>query len=46
MTRLFCLALVFALASGFCTHAQQKDPPKPFTNSIGMKFVWILQATS
>jgi sulfatase modifying factor 1 len=41
MTRLFCLALAFALASGFYTQAQQKDPPKPFTNSIGMKFVWI-----
>ena len=21
--------------------AQPKDPPKDFTNSIGMKFVWI-----
>jgi formylglycine-generating enzyme required for sulfatase activity len=41
MTRLFCLALAFALACGFCTQAQQKDQPKDFTNSIGMKFVWI-----
>src|ERR1700730_12347219 len=41
MTRLFCLALVATLASGIATHAQQKDPPKNFTNSLGMKFVWI-----
>jgi len=41
MTRLFCLALIATLASGFATHARQKDPPKHFTNSIGMKFVWI-----
>ena len=41
MTRLICLTLVVALASVFPTHAQEKDKPKPFTNSIGMKFVWI-----
>src|SRR5476649_2772135 len=42
MTRLFCLALVVALASSVPITAQEKkDPPKPFTNSIGMKFVWI-----
>jgi formylglycine-generating enzyme required for sulfatase activity len=41
MTRLFCLSLVVALASFVPTHAQEKDRPKPFTNSIGMKFVWI-----
>ena len=42
MTRLFCLE------SGCCSgklcpnQAQEKkDPPKDFTNSIGMKFVWI-----
>jgi formylglycine-generating enzyme len=40
MTRLFCISLVIALASS--VHAQQKkDQPKDFTNSIGMKFVWI-----
>jgi formylglycine-generating enzyme required for sulfatase activity len=40
MTRLFSLSLVIALASS--VHAQEKkDPPKDFTNSIGMKFVWI-----
>ena len=41
MTRLFCLSLVGALASHVPIHAQQKDPPKDFTNSLGMKFVWI-----
>jgi formylglycine-generating enzyme required for sulfatase activity len=46
MTRLLCLALAAALASGFATSAQQngppkKDVPKHFTNSIGMKFVWV-----
>ena len=42
MTRLFCLSLVVALASHVPIHAQaKKDPPKDFTNSIGMKFVWI-----
>jgi sulfatase modifying factor 1 len=41
MTRLFCLSLVVALASSVPSTAQKKDPPKHFTNSIGMKFVWI-----
>ncbi len=42
MTRLLCLSLVVTLASSFSLHAQPKeDPPKEFTNSIGMKFVWI-----
>jgi sulfatase modifying factor 1 len=42
MTRLFCLGLVVALASSVPIHAQPKKvPPKNFTNSIGMKFVWI-----
>jgi sulfatase modifying factor 1 len=42
MTRLFCLSLIVALASHLPIHAQQKkDPPKHFTNSIGMKFVWV-----
>jgi formylglycine-generating enzyme required for sulfatase activity len=41
MTCLFCLTLVVALASDFTIHAQPKDPPKNFANSIGMKFVWI-----
>ena len=42
MTRYFCLSLVVALASQLPTNAQdKKEPPKNFTNSIGMKFVWI-----
>jgi formylglycine-generating enzyme required for sulfatase activity len=41
MTRLLSLSLLVALASGVLIHGQQKDPPKTFTNSIGMKFVWI-----
>ena len=42
MTRLVCLSLVVALASNVPIKAQEKkDPPKDFTNSIGMKFVWI-----
>lgn len=42
MNRLFCLSLTVALASDCHIHAQpQKDPPKTFTNSIGMKFVWV-----
>jgi len=42
MTRLFCLSLVVALASHVSIQAQEKKaPPKEFTNSIGMKFVWI-----
>ena len=46
MTRLSCLALVAALASGSDTPAPQQDalkqgPPKHFTNGVGMKFVWI-----
>src|SRR6202158_4308094 len=41
MTRLFCLSQVVALASYVPIQAQRKDPPKNFTNSIGMKFVWI-----
>ena len=46
MQRLYCLALAATLASGFATHAQdKKDPPKDFTNSLGMKFVWIPSGT-
>jgi formylglycine-generating enzyme required for sulfatase activity len=42
MTRFFCLSLVVALATHLPIQAQEKeDPPKTFTNSIGMKFVWI-----
>jgi sulfatase modifying factor 1 len=44
MKRLFCFAFVaaFVTLAGDPVHAQpKKDPPKNFTNSIGMKFVWI-----
>ena len=45
MTRVFCVSLVVALASYRPIHAQPSDPPKNFTNSIGMKFVWIPPGT-
>jgi formylglycine-generating enzyme required for sulfatase activity len=49
MKRLVCLALVAAfvtLASDLPVHAQaKKDPSKTFTNSLGMKFVWIPPGT-
>jgi len=42
MTRLFCLSLAVLLATDYRIQVQEKrDPPKYFTNSIGMKFVWI-----
>jgi len=42
MKRVFCFTLIAALASTYPCQAQQKEsPPKSFTNSIGMKFVWI-----
>jgi len=42
MTRLFCLSLAVLLATDFRIQAQeQRAPPKYFTNSVGMKFVWI-----
>ena len=45
MIRLFCLSLVVCLASHVPGQAQSKDPPKFFTNGIGMKFVWIPPGT-
>lgn len=45
MTRLSCLTLAVALASDWSVNAQQKDRPKDFTNSMGMKFVWIPPGT-
>lgn len=42
MTRIFCFALAATLTSSLPVHAQdKKDPPKTFTNSLGMKFIWI-----
>lgn len=39
MTRFCYLALLAALASIFSSHAQDtKEPPKYFTNSVGMEF--------
>ena len=41
-----CLALIATVASVFSSHAQdKKDPPKEFTSSIGIKFVWIAPGT-
>src|SRR5476651_2597563 len=46
MIRLFCIGLAFALASSVPIKAhEKKDPPKNFTNAIGMKFVWIPPGT-
>jgi formylglycine-generating enzyme len=56
MKRLFCLVLVAtfaALAGDFAgtsapvrkQRAEMEPPPKNFTNSIGMKFVWIPPGT-
>src|ERR1700690_1553290 len=42
MTPFFFFSLIFTLASHLPIQAQEKKgPPKNFTNSIGMKFVWI-----
>ena len=44
MTRLCCfvLAAVLVTLAGDVVHAQPKNaPPKNFTNSIGIKFLWI-----
>jgi formylglycine-generating enzyme required for sulfatase activity len=45
MTRFFCLSLVVLLASRVPMQAQSEGPPKSFTNSIGMKFVWVRPGT-
>src|ERR1022692_4121607 len=45
MTRLFCVGLIVPLASNLSVSGQPKDAPKNFTNSIGMKFVWIPPGT-
>jgi formylglycine-generating enzyme required for sulfatase activity len=45
MSRFCCLSLVVCLASQVPVQAQPKDPPKYFTSSIGMKFVWMRPGT-
>jgi formylglycine-generating enzyme required for sulfatase activity len=35
------VAPLIILADELALHAQHKEPPKEFTNSMGMKFVWI-----
>ena len=46
MIRLICLSLVVALASHLPIQAQdKKEPPKDFTNIVGMKFVWVKPGT-
>ena len=46
MKRLVCFVLGASLGSAFTIDAQDpKDPTKEFTNSIGMKFVWIPPGT-
>ena len=46
MTRLFCLTLIVVLASDLSLSAQQKDPPKKFTNSLGMEFALVPKGKS
>jgi formylglycine-generating enzyme required for sulfatase activity len=46
MNRRVCLALIAILAINIPLHAQdKKDPSKNYTNSLGMKFVWIPPGT-
>src|SRR4051812_48634865 len=46
LTCAFCLAVVGAVHAGaFTAPAQEKSTPKEFTNSIGMKFVWVPPGT-
>jgi formylglycine-generating enzyme required for sulfatase activity len=42
MTRIFVFAVAAIIVAGLPLKAQEKkDPPKNYTNSLGMKFVWI-----
>jgi formylglycine-generating enzyme required for sulfatase activity len=47
MPRLVFLSLVAAFAplTGAAVPVQPKNPPKTFTNSLGMQFVWIPPGT-
>jgi hypothetical protein len=46
MARLFCLSLLAALACDLSVSAQPKDPPKKFTNSLGMDFALVPKGTA
>ena len=46
MSRLLWLSLMIALASDLSASAQQKDPPKKFTNSLGMEFALVPKGKS
>jgi len=46
MTRLYCFSLVVALASDLSVSAQEKEPPKKFTNSLGMEFALVPKGKS
>lgn len=41
MTRRVGLSLIATLAGCLVVQGQPKEPPKTFTNSLGIKFVWI-----
>src|SRR5262249_13914819 len=40
-----CFLLAAALSAGLASHAKPLDPPKHFTNDIGIKFVWVPPGT-
>src|ERR1043165_5030676 len=46
MTRLFCVSLIVALASDLSVTAQPKDPPRKYTNSLGMEFALVPKGKS
>src|SRR5262245_58077742 len=45
MKPILCLPLAILLSTGIAIDDQPKDPPKQFTNDIGIKFVWIPPGT-
>ena len=47
MTRLLSISLVaFLTLAADAVHAQPKDPPKKFTNSLGMEFALVPKGKS
>jgi uncharacterized protein (TIGR03067 family) len=46
MIRHLCLSLVVALPCDFAVSAQPKDPPKTFTDSLGMEFALVPKGKS